>query len=691
MNFQFHVSGIVLFANTILCAYLAVMMWIRQVKPGGGSFAVLMLSLAVWSLAAALEDGSVDYAFKYSCSKISYLGIATSPALFLIFALEYNRFSNWMTRRNLAFLWVIPVISLLMAFTNEKHLLLWSSVVPSPGTNGEILVYNHGIYFWVHVAFSYICLLTANVVMIRSALLLSRKVRSQVYLLFIAALIPWIGNIIYISGLSPIRGLDLTPISFTLSAMLLAWSVFRLQLFGIIPVARDLVIETTNDGIVVVDADDQVLDVNAAAIHTLFPDQENPIGSNLNVLLKDHAEVLLKIKNVTDGSVEIDFKAKPTQFLDVNVTPLRDQNGFMNGRILVIRDITDRKLIQKEEHEQRTLAESLRDIAAALISLRGVDEVLERILLDVKKVVPHDASSIAILREGNQISFARSRGHPNNKLNRALTTLSLKLDDVYTYRTMARSQKPLIIDDTRKDPKWIILKDSEWIRSYVGAPILIGGKVIGFINLDARKSGFFTERSADMLQAFANHAALALENARLFEQLEILAITDGLTGLFNQRHFEEVASREIQRAVRYKKPLSLVMMDIDHFKLVNDQYGHRAGDQALQMISKIFLDSLRKIDLISRYGGEEFTILLPDTDLAGAGVLADRLRLSIASSPLVLPEGLVRVTCSLGVASLQSCPPNLKDMINCADKALYEAKKAGRNQVKLFAAVNPEK
>ena len=124
MHFQFHLSEIILLATSILCVFLALMIWIRKVKPGGTVFGCLMLALAVWSLAAALEDGSLDYAFKVSCSKFSYFGIATSPVLLLIFALEYSRDSRWLTKRNLLLLWVIPVISILMAFTNEKHFLL---------------------------------------------------------------------------------------------------------------------------------------------------------------------------------------------------------------------------------------------------------------------------------------------------------------------------------------------------------------------------------------------------------------------------------------------------------------------------------------------------------------------------------------------------------------------------------------
>jgi len=147
MPLHFHTAGLILYANSIICLILALLVWARRVRPGGMVFGFLMLSLAVWSLAAAMEDGSLDYAFKYTCSKLSYLGIATAPALLLMFALDYSRQTQWMRTRNMIFLWIIPVVSIFMAFTNEKHLLLWSSVLPSAGAQGEILIYNHGIYF----------------------------------------------------------------------------------------------------------------------------------------------------------------------------------------------------------------------------------------------------------------------------------------------------------------------------------------------------------------------------------------------------------------------------------------------------------------------------------------------------------------------------------------------------------------
>ncbi len=178
------------------------------------------------------------------------------------------------------------------------------------------------------------------------------------------------------------------------------------------------------------------------------------------------------------------------------------------------------------------------------------------------------------------------------------------------------------------------------------------------------------------------------ENARLIEDIQRLAITDPLTGLFNRRHFFNVTTLEFERSRRYRNPVSLIMMDIDHFKHVNDQYGHTVGDQVLRAVASRCRETLRKTDVLGRYGGEEFIVLLPETGLNCARLVAERLRKCIADTPISVSDGQVSITVSLGVSgySADSCPSeataeNFEKYINLADGALYRAKNGGRNQV----------
>jgi diguanylate cyclase (GGDEF)-like protein len=252
-----------------------------------------------------------------------------------------------------------------------------------------------------------------------------------------------------------------------------------------------------------------------------------------------------------------------------------------------------------------------------------------------------------------------------------------------------RTKKPVYIADVL-DPLnkkygnvWNRLNTKEG-RTYLAVPLKLRGRVIGVVSVQSKKIDAYTPDQIRMIETFSTQTSAGIENARLFDQMERLAVTDGLTGLYNHRYFSELAEKELARAARYQKPLSLIMIDLDFFKQVNDQFGHLMGDQILQQISKNCTKILRKIDIISRYGGEEFCVLLPETDIIEAVAVAERLREAIASSQLVTKEGMVKVTGSLGVSSFGMCEPEIKKLIDCADKALYEAKKAGRNQVKVF-------
>jgi diguanylate cyclase (GGDEF)-like protein len=165
------------------------------------------------------------------------------------------------------------------------------------------------------------------------------------------------------------------------------------------------------------------------------------------------------------------------------------------------------------------------------------------------------------------------------------------------------------------------------------------------------------------------------------EQLERLATTDGMTGIFNRRHFLALADREWRRSKRYQRPLSLLMIDIDLFKSINDRFGHEMGDQVIMRLASIARERKRDSDVLARIGGEEFALLLPETDLQQAHIVAERLREDVARTPLVAAQGVVPTTISIGVATTASHMSGIADLMKSADQALYDAKNAGRNRV----------
>ena len=214
-------------------------------------------------------------------------------------------------------------------------------------------------------------------------------------------------------------------------------------------------------------------------------------------------------------------------------------------------------------------------------------------------------------------------------------------------------------------------------RAAVCLPLRVRERIRGVLWVHYNEPRRFAEEDIHLLSYFANQAAIAIENARLFAETTRLANTDPLTGLYNHRYFYHLLEIEVKRARRYGRPVSLIMLDIDHFKQFNDRFGHLAGDEALRCLAQILRKNSRGVDMVARYGGEEFAIILPETDLAQAAVQAERLRTAAAEQQW--PEG--QLTISLGVAALAADTSKAEDVVRDADRALYQAKAAGRNQV----------
>lgn len=234
-------------------------------------------------------------------------------------------------------------------------------------------------------------------------------------------------------------------------------------------------------------------------------------------------------------------------------------------------------------------------------------------------------------------------------------------------------------------------------QSLLAVPMLLHEKVVGMISAQSYKNNAYTKDDQYLLELLAAHASIAIENARLFAKAQQLADIDALTEVFSRRKFYELAEREFCRSVRYEKPLSVIMLDVDEFKKFNDRYGHRIGDLVLRVVATQCKLSLREVDIFGRVGGEEFVAALPDTDLEHAVAVANRLRKIVEETDLGDTEnlfdllagdtpqkGALKVTVSVGVATFDESSKNIDMMIDHADQAMYSVKCAGRNQINIW-------
>jgi diguanylate cyclase (GGDEF)-like protein len=282
--------------------------------------------------------------------------------------------------------------------------------------------------------------------------------------------------------------------------------------------------------------------------------------------------------------------------------------------------------------------------------------------------------------------------------------------------TVARTGEPIVIEDIDANERF---STPGWQGAILSLPLKIGTRVVGVMNVTYPEPRTFSDSEQRVLRLLADQAAITIENARLYEQsqkelrergraedelrkvndqlhshideIETLqtklreqAVRDPLTGLFNRRYLEETLDRELYRAEREEEPVSVVMIDIDHFKNVNDTYGHKAGDMVLQALGHLLLTHTRRGDVACRYGGEEFIIIMPSASLVAAYERAEQWRLAFAQLDINDEGQQVQATLSIGIAQFPQHGSDINTLLRAADEALYASKAAGRNRVAVF-------
>jgi len=225
------------------------------------------------------------------------------------------------------------------------------------------------------------------------------------------------------------------------------------------------------------------------------------------------------------------------------------------------------------------------------------------------------------------------------------------------------------------------IKTINKIASQIIVPLNIYNECIGYLFFFAVMRNTFTQESENIIHLLAHDFSMVIKLMLLYDETKELSITDGLTGLYNKRYFLEVFDREIERGRRSNSALSLIVMDIDHFKLINDTYGHLQGDSVLKEVASIIKENIRKIDFPARYGGEEFATILPNTNINNAVNIAEKIRKLMESHNFKAEKEPLKVTISMGVAKLSDNVNDKLELIKMADDALYDAKKSGRNRV----------
>lgn len=401
---------------------------------------------------------------------------------------------------------------------------------------------------------------------------------------------------------------------------------------------------------------------NAPASHESFRvGPHSHIKSWLGVPLIIHDRVI--------GMLAID-SAQPNYFTEVHIEKV---STFADHVAISIENARLYRDLQQRIDELAAVRATAADIAAEL----DLSHLLEAILERAVRLLDASGGDLGLYDETTQtieVVVSHNMGKNYSGVRQILGEGAMG--------QAALLRQPVIVDDYQnwehRSPQF----SSGFWNSVIAAPLLHGSRLVGSIGIVVKDpQRRFNERDQELLTMFAQHAAIAVENARLYKEKRQEAITDELTGLYNRRGLFELGQHEVERLRRFEEPLSAIMIDIDHFKQINDAHSHKVGDQVLRALAQRCKHILREVDLIGRYGGEEFAILLPGTNLENACHVAERLRQEIEIMPVPTDHGPVPVTISLGVTT---ATPDLKDLavlLDRADTAMYQAKQAGRNRV----------
>ncbi len=331
---------IVLLASATFTGLMAVFCYRRRQVIGASTLMWIMIALTWWSLVYFIENLNPALGWHKFWSMAQYLSIASIPVLWMLFALQYSQQETAPSMRGLAWLWIVPVITNLMVWTNDWHGLVWSRLELAK-LNGIILLgVEHGLYFWVHAVYSYINILAGIVIFIRQAAREDQAYRLQAGLTLIAAAVLLVGNTLYLFKFLPLEGLDITPLSFSIASGLLALALFRHQMLDLMPIANEIILNNMGDGILVLDARNRVIYINPAFEFLAGLTPGLAVGQEIHRLLPAWPNIFQRYAQKKTAEIEVEIGGVK-RIVELLVSPLLRKNTY-EGSIYVIRDITER-------------------------------------------------------------------------------------------------------------------------------------------------------------------------------------------------------------------------------------------------------------------------------------------------------------------------------------------------------------
>lgn len=474
------------------------------------------------------------------------------------------------------------------------------------------------------------------------------------------------------------------------------------------------------EAIIILDNNNQIIGINPAGEYLLKTKQTDLIGKSVDAVFPSQSSTAYRNEILEDGRKEVSLSRSDgkTIYVELTISTIHGLNGNHVDRVVIVRNSvhareSEMRLKQEESlKNQNLILRALQETTFDLHSSLDLDLVLSNIVERACKLLGTRHGYLDILREPGElepmVGIGALKESLKHKVNRGEGMAG----------TVWKTGKPLVIPDYDNWSGRIDDFQPGLIRAMIGMPLLLNEQVVGVIGVarDIGSDASFSEDDVSVLQRFADLAVVALQNARLFEkaqkeidfrrkteielrnanqllqlqiervemlqeQLQELAVRDPLTELYNRRYLQEALALELTHPERSNLSTAILMMDSDHLKIINDKYGHKAGDDFLVYISKEIQKSIRTGDIACRYGGDEFVVVLSNVTEDIAVRRAEKLRKTIASHNIIHRNEKVSISVSIGIAMYPTHGGDGEVLLQKADQALYEAKRLGKNKV----------
>jgi PAS domain-containing protein len=365
-DYQLSIYSWILLFSALAGGSIGVSLWRRRKTRGARYLAFLTFAVTQWSTIAAIKSAAPTVSHKMFWSQIEYLGITSCPVLFLFFALCFTLQDKYLSRRNMVLLLVIPAITMFIAAVQPK--LIWAAILIDPQTN--LGVYRYGPWLWVFAGYSYLILLSGIILLFFTIFRFPELYKSQTVAVTVGAILPVVGDILFVFKLSPIPGLELTPIAFVASVGILGWGIFRFRMFDLVPMARDMLIDKMNDGVLVIDDRGHIVDMNPSMQAVTRLTRNKSAGRPIGQAFSHQKGLLNNILAQTDGQCEIQLEGyKGKQSYDLLISSLYDHRGQFTGKLIVLRNISAYK---KMAQEREQLITELQELLTKVKTLSGL-------------------------------------------------------------------------------------------------------------------------------------------------------------------------------------------------------------------------------------------------------------------------------------------------------------------------------